>query len=84
MICVSIHESTTKVLHKMGVIGVGIKLCFFKRCVAIKIAVFDVAIHESSLFAAGVFGNSFGSLTDGVLGQFTRQQETDSSLDFTG
>ena len=35
------------------------------------------------LFGAGVLGDSLGALTDGVLGQFSRQKETDSSLDFS-
>ncbi|PJE77334.1 hypothetical protein CI610_03747 [invertebrate metagenome] len=34
-----------------------------------------------SLLGAGVLGDSFGSLTDSVLGQFTGQKETDSGLD---
>jgi len=35
-----------------------------------------------NLFGAGVLGNGFGTFTDGVLGQFTGQQEADSGLDF--
>ena len=34
------------------------------------------------LLAAGVLGDSLGSFADGVLGQFTRQEETNCSLDF--
>ena len=33
------------------------------------------------LLAAGVLGDSLGSLTDGVLGQFSGQQQAHSSLD---
>ena len=36
-----------------------------------------------NLLAAGVLGHSLGSLRHSVLGQLTREQETDSSLDFT-
>ena len=36
---------------------------------------------EWFLLAAGVFGDGFGSFTDSVLGQFSWQQKTDSSLD---
>jgi hypothetical protein len=40
-------------------------------------------IHvQMNLFAAGVLGDSLGALRDGVLGQLTRQQETNSGLDF--
>ena len=35
------------------------------------------------LLGAGVLGHSLGSLTDGVLGQFTGQQKTDSGLDLS-
>lgn len=35
-----------------------------------------------NLFGAGVFGDGFCAFTDSVLGQFTRQQETNSGLDF--
>ena len=33
------------------------------------------------LLAAGVLGDSFGSFADGVLGQFSWQEKTDSGLD---
>ena len=36
------------------------------------------------LLGAGVLGDSLGSLRDGVLGKFSREEEPDSSLDFTG
>jgi hypothetical protein len=36
------------------------------------------------LLGAGVLGDSLGSLRDGVLGQLSGQEETDSSLDFSG
>jgi len=35
------------------------------------------------LFAAGVLGDSLCARTDGVLGQFTGQEETDSGLDLS-
>ena len=34
-----------------------------------------------SILAADVFGHSLGALRDSMLGQLTRQEETDSSLD---
>ena len=34
-----------------------------------------------NLLAACVFGDSFGSFTDSVFGEFTRQEKTNSSLD---
>ena len=34
------------------------------------------------LFAAGVLRHGFGSFADGVLGEFTRQEKSDSGLDF--
>ena len=37
-----------------------------------------------NLLAAGVFGDSLGSLRDGVLGELTGQEEPDSGLDFPG
>ena len=36
-----------------------------------------------SLLAAGVLGDSLGTLADGVLGEFTGQKETDSGLDLS-
>ena len=36
------------------------------------------------LLGAGVLGDSLGSLRDGVLGQLSGQEETDSGLDFAG
>ena len=38
--------------------------------------------HKVSLLAAGVFGHSLGSFTDGVFCQFTGQKQPDSGLDF--
>jgi len=37
----------------------------------------------SSLLAAGVLGDGLGTLTDGVLGKFTGQEQTDGCLDFS-
>ena len=34
-----------------------------------------------SLLAAGVLGDGFGALADGVLGKFTREEKTNCSLD---
>ena len=34
------------------------------------------------LFGAGVLGHGLGAFADGVLGQFTGQQQTDGGLDF--
>ena len=36
-----------------------------------------------SLLAAGVLGDGLGALTDGVLGEFTGQKQTDGGLDFS-
>ena len=36
------------------------------------------------LLGAGVLGDCLGSLRDSVLGEFTRQEKSDSGLDFTG
>ena len=36
------------------------------------------------LLGAGVLGDSLGSLRDSVLGKFSREEEPDSSLHFTG
>ena len=45
----------------------------------------DLGLKEQksvkNLLGAGVFGDSLGSLGDGVLGQFSWKQKTDSSLD---
>ena len=39
---------------------------------------------RSNLLGAGVLGDGLGALRDGVLGQFTGEEEPDSSLHFTG
>ena len=36
-----------------------------------------------NLLGAGVLGDSLGTLRDSVLGELTREEEPDSSLDFT-
>ena len=41
-------------------------------------------LEVSNLLGAGVLGDGLGSLRDGVLGQLSGQEETDSSLDFSG
>ena len=38
---------------------------------------------KMNLLGAGVLGDSLGTLRDGVLGELTREQEPDSSLDLT-
>ena len=38
-------------------------------------------MSDLSLLGAGVLGDSLGSLRDGVLGELTREEESDSSLD---
>ena len=43
-----------------------------------------VAAEIADLLAGGVLGDGLGSFTDGVLGQLTRQQETDGGLDLPG
>ena len=40
--------------------------------------------NEMDLFAGGVFGHCLGTFGDGVFGQFTRQQKTDSGLHLSG
>lgn len=37
-----------------------------------------------NLLGASVLGDSLGTLRDGMLGQLTRQQQTNSGLDFAG
>ena len=41
-------------------------------------------VQKSLLVGACIFGDSLGAFRDGVLGQLTRQQKTNGSLDFTG
>ena len=41
------------------------------------------AAELDCLLAAGVFGDGLGAFADGVLGQFTGQEETHSSLDLS-
>ena len=55
---------------------------FFERFVALKKAVFSVQ-QGDNLFAAGVFGDSFGSFRDSVFCQFSWKQETNRCLNFT-
>lgn len=43
---------------------------------------FNTPHCNKELLGAGVFGDGFGAFTNGVLGQFTGQQETNGSLDF--
>ena len=50
---------------------------------ALKRAVCGKINRRCCLLAAGVLGDSLGALTDGVLGQFTGQKETDSGLDLS-
>ena len=39
---------------------------------------------KSYLLGAGILGHSLGSLRDGVLGQFSRQEKPDRGLDLPG
>ena len=41
-------------------------------------------VASNDLLGAGVFGDSLGSLRDGVLGQLSGQEEADSGLDLPG
>ena len=50
---------------------------------ALKRAVCESETERSALLATGVFGDSLCAFADGVLSQFTGQQQTDGSLDFT-
>lgn len=43
-----------------------------------------VDLERSASLGAGVLGDGFGAFTHGVLGQFSRQQEPDGSLDLPG
>ena len=51
------------------------------RVVVLKRTVVFPGDEEKGLLAGGVFGDSLGTLTDGVLGQLTGQQKPDSGLD---
>ena len=42
------------------------------------------AQNATNLLGAGVFGDSLGTFRDGVLGQFTGEEQTDCGLDFPG
>ena len=44
----------------------------------------DSLLEAVSLLGGGVLGHSLGAFRHGVLGQFTGQEETDSSLDLPG
>ena len=43
-----------------------------------------VVSSKLNLLGAGVLGDGLGSLRDGVFGQLSGEEETDSSLDFPG
>ena len=49
-------------------------MCGFKKSLLVKV--------DGNLLAAGVLGDSLGAFGDGMLGEFTRKQESDCSLDF--
>ena len=49
--------------------------------VALKRAVWVVNSERTNLLGGGVLGDSLGALRDGVLGQFTGEEEADSGLD---
>ena len=52
-----------------------------KQYMALKRAVVLVKCSNNCLLAAGVLGHSLGALTDSMLGQLTREQQTHSGLD---
>jgi hypothetical protein len=43
-----------------------------------------IEVREEDLRGGGEFGDSFGSLGDGVFGQLTRKHETNRGLNFSG
>ena len=58
------------------------KRSFCEKVVALKRAVFGEPV--SRLLGLCVLGDGLGALRDGVLGQLTRQQQTDGGLDLAG
>ena len=52
--------------------------------VALKRASWFIAGEGYCLLGAGILGDSFGSLRDGMLGQLSWQEEPDSSLNLPG
>ena len=71
----------------------------YKECFVIKIVlrvfcgfnknqvrfVFFISFFELfSILSRGKFGNSLGTFRDGMLGKFTRKNQSNSRLDFTG
>ena len=52
--------------------------------VALKRASWFIAGEGYCLLGAGILGDSFSSLRDGVLGQLTGEEEPDSGLDLPG
>ena len=56
---------------------------FESNWVALKRAVLCFYIRQKYLLAAGVLGDGLCAFTDSVLGEFTGQKETDSSLDLS-
>ena len=59
---------------------------FWNRIVGLKKGRFLISkmIRAVNLLGAGVLGDGLGALRDGVLGELTREEEPDSSLDLTG
>ena len=55
----------------------------FCRCGGLEKGRFCCKCCSSNLLRAGVLGDSLGALTHSVLGQLTREEETDSSLDLS-
>lgn len=43
----------------------------------------EITTKRHNRLAAGVLGDSLGAFRDSVLGQFTGQEKTDCSLDFS-
>ena len=44
----------------------------------------EIQVNAKHLLGGCVLGDGLGALRDGVLGQFTRQEEADSCLDLPG
>ena len=78
-------SSTSEHLDSIEWGSAGYRVFHLVRLVAFKKAVFLLCRPmTNSLLAAGVLGDCLGSLANSVFGEFTRQQETNSSLDLPG
>ena len=59
-------------------------ISLWKEWCALKRARFGKKTARNCLLRAGVLGDSLGSLRNGVLGQLSGEEETDSGLDLPG